>query len=158
MGDAVGLHLYDRVGNEGVPVAHADVDLAGGGFFKEFGLAEGPAGKGRALGQRLFFQADFGITVLELGDDVGRHGAAAGDVLEVVGHLAEAVGRAVCEEEDGGAAHGYFYGKWYSPLPPRLLRKIFHPKALGVDLMRTGAFGKKGSPAWRGFSRRPLVK
>ena len=53
----------------------------------------------------LLAQADFGIAVLELGDDLRWHGTASGDVLEVVGHLAEAVGRAVCEEEDCSAAH-----------------------------------------------------
>jgi len=40
--------------------------------------------------------------VLELGDDRRRERAAAGDFVEVLGHLAEDVGGAVGEEEDGG--------------------------------------------------------
>ena len=43
-----------------------------------------------------------GVAVLEFGDDRGREGAAAGDFGEVFGHLAEDVGGAVGEEEDGG--------------------------------------------------------
>jgi hypothetical protein len=39
------------------------------------------------------------------------------------------------------------------PLPP-FLRKIFHPKTLGVDLICAA----KGSPSKRGFRRRPFVK
>ncbi len=46
------------------------------------------------------------IAVLQLGDDFGREGAAAGDFGEVFGHLAEGVGRAVGEEEDGGSRGG----------------------------------------------------
>ncbi len=47
---AVDLHLRDRLGDEGMPVAHADVDPGSGLFFEELGLAEGPAGEGRAGG------------------------------------------------------------------------------------------------------------
>jgi hypothetical protein len=55
-------------------------------------------------------------------------------VAEVVGHLAEAVGCAVREEEDGGAAHADFYRRWwYTPLPPRILRKVFGAETLAVD-------------------------
>jgi hypothetical protein len=45
--------------------------------------------------------------VLEFGDDFGGEGAAAGDFGEVFGHLAEGVGGAVGEEEDGGGGWGH---------------------------------------------------
>ena len=49
-------------------------------------------------------------TVLELGDNLGREGAAAGDFGEVLGHLAEGVGGAVGKQEDGGGA-GFGHGR-----------------------------------------------
>jgi hypothetical protein len=88
-----------------VPVAHAYVDGRASFIFEEFGLAEGPVGEGRPFGQRLLFEADLGVAVLELLDDVLGHGAAAGDVTEVFRHLAEPVGCAVREEKDGGLTH-----------------------------------------------------
>ncbi len=111
VGDAVLLHLGDDVGDVGVPVAHADVDRLEELVFEEDGLAEGPAGEGWALGERGFAEADFGIAMLELFDDGGGHGAAAGDALEVFGHFAEDVRSAVGEEEDGSSVrHACLYG------------------------------------------------
>ncbi len=113
MGHAVGLHPRDRVGDEGVPVAHADVDGLAGRFFEKLGLAEGPAGEGRApprVPAGVVAKADFGVAVLQLFDDVRGHGAAAGDFVEVLGHVAQLVRGAVGEQEDGclcGVFDGY---------------------------------------------------
>ena len=94
-----------------MPVAHADVDglgLSGGGeeLVEELALQEGPAGERWAFGEWCVAEADLGVAVLELFDDVLRHGAAAGDLVEVGGHLAEDVGRAVGEEKYGGFGGG----------------------------------------------------
>ncbi len=85
-------------------------------------MLEGPAGEGWAFGERFFLEADLGVAVLELFDDFFGEGAAAGDLAEVLGHLAEAVGGAVGEEEDGGvgrvarSVHRFIYGITPSPL------------------------------------------
>jgi len=106
-GDAVGAHLADDGGDEGMPVTHGHVDaqgMAGGseGRFEQMGLGEGPAGEGWGLGCGGLAEADLGVAVLEFGDDRGRERAAAGDFGQVLGHLAEDVGSAVGEEEDSG--------------------------------------------------------
>jgi hypothetical protein len=106
VGDAVGTHLGYDVGDVGVPVAHADVDGEVERFAEELALEEGPAGEGRRLGARGFGEADLGVAVLEFFDDGWGERAAVGDVGEVLGHLAEGVGGAVGEEEDGGFAAG----------------------------------------------------
>jgi hypothetical protein len=69
----------------------------------------------RAYGQAIFPEAGFGfrkanlrVTVLEFFNDFLRHGAAAGYLLQVLGHLAEFVRSAVGEQENCGAlAHGF---------------------------------------------------
>ena len=109
MGDAVGLHAGYSVSDEGVPVAHADVDRAADLGGQEFGLAECPAGEWRAFGEGIVAETDFGVAVLQFFDDRRRHGAAGGDPGEVFGHLAEDIGGAVGEEEDG-FFHRLVYG------------------------------------------------
>jgi hypothetical protein len=98
-------------------------------LFEEAGLLEGPAGEGWASGEGFFLEADLGVAVLELLDDFFGKGAAAGDLAEVLGHLAEAVGGAVGEEEDGGvgrvvgSVHQSIYG--ITPSPPVDPDRIF---------------------------------
>ena len=72
-------------------------------------VSGGPSGRRSAAEAGLGFgEADLGVAVLEFFDDLGRHGAAAGDLLKILGHLAELVGRAVGEQENCGAlAHGF---------------------------------------------------
>jgi hypothetical protein len=67
-------------------------------------LLEGPAGEGRAFGEGFVFETDLGVAVLEFFDDFVGEGAAASDFAEVFGHLAEAVGSSVGQQEDGGIA------------------------------------------------------
>ncbi len=106
--DSVGTHLRDDVGDEGVPVAHGDVDAGvGEEVLQEAGLGEGPLGEGRRLGAEGFGEADLGVAVLELFDDLVGKRASSGDLVEVLGHLAEDVGSSVGEEEDCGLAGGF---------------------------------------------------
>src|SRR6185312_12237404 len=70
--------------------------------FKKAALGERPSGERRRLGSRFIAEADGGVAVLEFGDDFGGHRATAGDLGEVVSHLAESVGGAVGEKEDSG--------------------------------------------------------
>jgi len=70
VGDAVGLHLGDGVGDVGMPVAHTDIDGGEDLVFEESALAEGPAGEWRAFGEWLVAETDLGVAVLELLDDV----------------------------------------------------------------------------------------
>ena len=112
---AVSPHLRDDVGDVGMPVAHADVDWPAEEFAEHAALQEGPVGERRAGGQAViaearlgFGEANFGVTVLQFFDDFLRHGAAAGDLLQILGHLAEFVGGAVGEQENCGALAGGF--------------------------------------------------
>jgi hypothetical protein len=105
---AIGPHLGDYVDNVGMPVAHGYVDFLAKQFAEHLALKEGPAGEGRAFGEWFLAKADFGVTMLKFFDDGIRHGASAGDLLQVLGHLAELVGRAVSEQENGGALAGIF--------------------------------------------------
>ncbi len=106
--DTVGLHLGDDVGDVGMPVTHAYIDLLAEQFTEHLALEEGPAGEGWAFGEWLFAEADFGVAMLEFFDDLGGHGAATGDLLEILGHLAELVGGAVGEQENSGTLAGGF--------------------------------------------------
>jgi hypothetical protein len=76
--------------------------MAGGGEggLERTGLGECPAGKGRGLGTGGFAEADLGVAVLKFFHNFVREGAAAGDLAEVFGHLAEGVGGPVSEEKD----------------------------------------------------------
>ena len=90
-----------------MPVAHADVDgerRAGRGErgFERASLGERPAGERRRLLAGGFAEANLGVAVLQLLDHFVRQGAAASDLGEVFGHLAEDVGGSVSEQEDGG--------------------------------------------------------
>jgi hypothetical protein len=106
-GDAVGAHLADYIRDEWVPVAHGCVDrermaCGGEGGFEQAGLGEGPAGEGWGIEGGDVAKTNLGVTVLEFGDNRGREGAATGDFGEVLCHLAERVGGAMGEQEDGG--------------------------------------------------------
>ena len=57
----------------------------------------------REFGERA--AADERVAVLDLFDDVLRHGAAADDVAQVLGDLVDGLGCAVGEEEDGLLRH-----------------------------------------------------
>ena len=50
--------------------------------------------------------ADLGVAVLDLFDDMLRHGAAADDVAQVLGDFVDGAGRPVSEQEDGAFRHG----------------------------------------------------
>ena len=73
----------------------------GEGGFEQAGLGEVQRVRGGDRGGDVA-EADLGVAVLEFGDNRGREGAAAGDFGEVLCHLAEHVGGAVGEQEDGG--------------------------------------------------------
>ena len=124
-GDAVGAHLLDDVGDEGVPVAHADIDAGAEGFGQQAALPQGPAGEGRAFGEGFIAEADGSVAVLELGDDLFGEGSAAGDAGEIVGHFAENVGGSVSEEEDGaGVGRGKIFDfKHDPPIPPKMRQR-----------------------------------
>jgi len=83
-----------------MPVAHTDVDLVAEGLRKQVGLAQRPVGEGWATREWIFAETDLSVAMLQLFDDVRGHGAAGGDVGEILGHLTEAVGGAVGEEKD----------------------------------------------------------
>ena len=69
--------------------------------------------------------------MLEFFDDFVREGAAAGDLGEVFGHLAEDVGRAVGEEEDG-----FFHRLVYVTVSAFLAFKAPKRKVLGLYCYR----------------------
>jgi hypothetical protein len=100
-----------------MPVAHSGVDAEGmagrgEGGLKGAGLGEGPTGERRRLGAGGVAEADLGIAVLKFFHNFTREGAAAGDLGEVFGHLAEGVGGSMGEEKDGclvGLGHGFVH-------------------------------------------------
>ena len=58
---AVGPHLCDDVGDVGMPVAHADVDVLAEEFAEHAGLQEGPVGERWAFGRRSSREAGLGF-------------------------------------------------------------------------------------------------
>ena len=91
----------DDVGNVGTPVAHADVDAERDGR-----VAASSASTRRPCSRVMFGEraaADQRVAVLDLLDDVLRHGAAADHVAQVLGNLLHGLGGSVGEEEDGAA-------------------------------------------------------
>jgi hypothetical protein len=107
-GDAVGAagRCATTSAMKGCQLRMPDVDaerMAGGGerLPRAVGLGEGPAGERRSFGAGRFAETDLGVAVLQLFDDLVREGAAAGDLGEVFGHLAEDVGGSVGEKKDG---------------------------------------------------------
>ncbi len=106
MGNAVGLHLGDHIGDIRVPVPHANVDGGKNLVFEEQSLPQRPACQRRPLGKRCLAQPDLGVAVLQLFDHRGGHWPPAGNFGEILGHLAEDVRCAVREEQDGvGVGH-----------------------------------------------------
>jgi hypothetical protein len=103
VGDAVGAHPGDDIGDVRMPVAHGNVDRGSGEeLLQETTLGECPFSEWRRLGAGSFGETDFGVAVLELLDYFVRESATAGDFAEVLGHLAEDIRSSVGEEEDGG--------------------------------------------------------
>ncbi len=99
--DAFGAHLGDDVGDVWDASCACRRRREPRWLLRGAGLAEGPLGEGWGFGAAGFGEADLGVAVLEFFDDLGGEGAASGDFAEVFGHLAEDVGGAVGEEEDG---------------------------------------------------------
>jgi hypothetical protein len=69
MSDAVGEHLMDHDGNEGVPVAHGNIDrerVTGllEGNLQQASLGERPSGEGWGLGAGCVAETDLGVAVL----------------------------------------------------------------------------------------------
>jgi hypothetical protein len=108
MGNTVRLHLRDDLCDEGMPVAHTDVDFLAERLREQLALKQSPARERGAFRQRFFAETDFSVTMLELFHHLRWHGTAGGDVGKILGHLAEAVWGSVSEEKDGCVLVGHW--------------------------------------------------
>ena len=136
-GDAIGEHFVDHVGDEGMPVAHRDVDAQGivcdgEGGFEQAGLLQCPTSEGWGFGAGLVFEANLRIAVLQLGNDMGWKGTPSGDFGEILGHFAEDVGSSVGEEEDGGAAVCGLAHGWSATILRSSILRGSQPASYGV--------------------------
>ena len=93
VGDAVFRHLAHRVGDIGLPVAHADVGRHSALTRDPFGLAQGDLGKRRAPDQT--------VAMLDFAHDRLGQRASAGYVEQIFRDIFDAIGAAVRQQQNG---------------------------------------------------------
>ena len=100
-GDAVALHLRHHIGNEWMPVPHTHVDGNAKPLRQQATLQQRPARQVRTLRHGLFAQTNLGVAFLQFVNHVRRNTAATRHQLQVGIHLAQNIGRAVRQQQDG---------------------------------------------------------
>src|SRR5262249_8230663 len=108
--DAIRCNFPDHIGDERFPVPHGNVNGKVNLARQKLSLARSDFVERRMADER--------VTMFYLFEHLRRHGASAGDIVQILGDIVDRVGGAVREKEDS-VFHGRFTAYLFTAKAPR---------------------------------------